>query len=560
MCTAAAKGTVMKRVCWLGLAVLGCTPQSDGDLGNAFGTGMGPGGSTAVSGTGSASVTAGMSGAVTSTSQGQGSSGTDSASGPMFDFAPFPDVPSVDICTASDDMAGEVVACTDTAPPDAFEPEVQWGWEGTNGDTQSIVIPLVANLTDDNGDGMIDLCDTPDIVVAAFSVYGVWMGHLYALDGETGALHWGTDFEIFAYATPALGDIDGDGMVEIITMNAERQLVAVEHDGTYKWTSTALPWDGEFVGAIAIANVDNEGPPEIIAGNKVFSNTGELLATVGVVSAYSAPVPIDLDGDGDLEILTGDAAYHHDGTVLWETGLPIGFPQVADLDDDGLPEVLLTNSGGLNLIEHDGTVTYSELRPTGDPGNFLTWRRPATIHDFDGDGLAEYATSSQNNYSVFEANGDIIWSSTVLDNTGIAAGTAFDFLGDGLADAIFGDEQTLRVYDSTGQTIMAVPRSSGTIIEYPVVADVDNDGSAEIVVTSNAISGIPTAPLVQVVRDVDDRWIQARRIWNQHTYHVTNVREDGTIPELESPHWEGLNTFRTNAQIESGGICSPPAG
>ncbi|MCA9705392.1 MAG: hemolysin, partial [Myxococcales bacterium] len=100
--------------------------------------------------------------------------------------------------------------------------------------------------------------------------------------------------------------------------------------------------------------------------------------------------------------------------------------------------------------------------------------------------------------------------------------------------------------------------SSGTIIEYPVVADVDNDGSAEIVVVSNAsFVGMQTAPLVQVIRDIDDRWIQARRIWNQHTYHVTNVREDGTIPQNEPPSWELLNTYRTNAQIENGGVCIP---
>ena len=52
-------------------------------------------------------------------------------------------------------------------------------------------------------------------------------------------------------------------------------------------------------------------------------------------------------------------------------------------------------------------------------------------------------------------------------------------------------------------------------------------------------------------------WIQARRIWNQHTYHVTNVREDGTIPQFEPPSWQSLNTFRTNAQIEGGAVCDP---
>jgi hypothetical protein len=100
-----------------------------------------------------------------------------------------------------------------------------------------------------------------------------------------------------------------------------------------------------------------------------------------------------------------------------------------------------------------------------------------------------------------------------------------------------------------------MPRSSGTLSEYPVVADIDNDGSAEIVVVSNTY--LTSSPTVQVIRDKQDRWIQARRIWNEHAYHVTNVREDGTIPQFEQPSWQRLNTFRTNAQISGGAACQP---
>jgi hypothetical protein len=55
--------------------------------------------------------------------------------------------------------------CTMEAPPDSFEPEVQWSWPGRPASADRSVTPLVANLTDDNGDGAIDLCDIPDIVV-----------------------------------------------------------------------------------------------------------------------------------------------------------------------------------------------------------------------------------------------------------------------------------------------------------------------------------------------------------------------------------------------------------
>ena len=156
-----------------------------------------------------------------------------------------------------------------------------------------------------------------------------------------------------------------------------------------------------------------------------------------------------------------------------------------------------------------------------------------------------------------EADASIVWSATVSDASGIAAGTAFDFLGDATAEAMYADETNMFIFDDAGEVLLQTPRSSGTLSEYPVVADIDNDGSAEIVVVSNMISSA-TSPTVQAIRDVEDRWIQARRIWNQHTYHVTNVREDGTIPQVESPHWELFNTFRTNIQIENGGLCDPP--
>ncbi len=123
---------------------------------------------------------------------------------------------------------------------------------------------------------------------------------------------------------------------------------------------------------------------------------------------------------------------------------------------------------------------------------------------------------------------------------------------------MYADEQFMYAFDGNGDVLMQVPRASGTLSEYPIVADVDNDGSAEVVVVSNQYYNDGNSPGVQVIRDKEERWIQARRIWNQHTYHVTNVREDSTIPQWENPHWESLNTFRTNAQIEGGGVCIPP--
>ena len=54
---------------------------------------------------------------------------------------------------------------------------------------------------------------------------------------------------------------------------------------------------------------------------------------------------------------------------------------------------------------------------------------------------------------------------------------------------------------------------------------------------------------IAVFGDLNDTWVPTRRIWNQHAYHITNVNEDGSIPQNAENNWqvEGLNNFRLNA-------------
>ncbi|MEM9460423.1 MAG: VCBS repeat-containing protein [Myxococcota bacterium] len=550
------------------LVLLACTPAPGGDdtaTPDPTGLDTGPNMEVTTSpatGTGASVGTGTNTGTGDPTTGADTTAGAESGPGVIFDVASMVDAnPStVDMCSVNDDM-NAVGDCEEAAPPNSFEPVEQWNFTPP-GEPQSYVTPLVANLTDDNGDDAIDLCDVPDVVLVAGLGTGPpgTTGHIYVLDGALGTLHFQITDPVAGNFTPALGDIDGDGLVEIVTLTPAGAFAAFDHDGNKKWelpTGWGAPDPGQpldYSAAAALADLDNDGDVEIVAGNKIVDHLGTSVLDLPLDAGnWSATVPADLDGDGDLEVVMGRSAYHHDGSVLWTTNLQRGYPQVADFDGDGLPEVLLTNMDGLNLIEHDGSITYQSLRPTGDPAGFTTWLRPATVHDFDGDGAAEYAVSSANNYSVYEADASIVWSAPVQDFSGIAAGTAFDFLGDGVAEAMYTDEVNLYVFDGMGSVLFQVPRGSGTLSEYPVVADVDNDGSAEILFVSNA-----NAPTLQVTADLDDRWIQARRIWNQHAYHVTNVREDGTIPQFEPPSWSSLNTFRTNAQIEGGGLCVPP--
>ena len=80
--------------------------------------------------------------------------------------------------------------------------------------------------------------------------------------------------------------------------------------------------------------------------------------------------------------------------------------------------------------------------------------------------------------------------------------------------------------------------------------DVDNDNNAEIVVVSDAFYGGKVG--IQVYGDLNDTWVNTRKIWNQHAYHITNVNDDGTIPQFMAKNWERYNSFRQNQSQSAG--------
>ncbi len=527
---------------WIALLMVAACGSPSGDGGGSqsgSGTTMGTAGSGSGPGSAGASSGSSTSGVLPTTADETGTT-----TGIKLDVGSDTDGP----------IPGE---CDEQAPPGSFDPVVQWTFEGMGEETSALSVPLVINLTDDDGDGAIDLDDVPDIVVTLYAgddYFG--SGHIYVLDGATGALHFRIEHEVAPATHAATGDIDGDGLPEIVSFDTQGRLVAFEHDGTLAWTGdTDLLWYGGW--AVALADVDVDGDVEIAFGGHLADHEGhEIFTHLDGALGIGLTTLADLDGDGAMEVIAGAKAWMATGAPYYEVpDLVTAHPQVADLDDDGLPEVLLTigpplSPAGVIVLEHDGTP-----KPTM-PGCAWSWF-PASIHDVDGDGEIEIVGASNSEVCVAERDLTQIWTASVMED-GFAGGTAFDFLGAGVAQAMFADNTQLYAFDDAGQALFTAPRSSVTQVEYPVVADVDADGSAEIVVVSNvSFVGMQTAPLVQVIRDVQDRWIQARRIWNQHTYHVTNVREDGTIPQMEPPSWELLNTYRTNAQIENGGVCIP---
>lgn len=454
--------------------------------------------------------------------------------------------------------------------PESFVPELQWSWAGQGQWVDSFVMPLVANLTDDNEDGVVDLCDVPDIVVLGSPPLEGSLGivaneaRLFVLDGRFGEVHAQMG-ELLPGYTPALGDVDGDGIVEIVAVASagmdgpERhgRIVLFHADGTLVAEGQST-FPRHIVGAVALADLEGDGRVEIIVDHAVMDAAGRTRFSIEPTGQPQLPLAIDLDGDGVLEVVWGHLAARADGAEHWRVaGFDGGFPHVADFDDDPEPEILVTAERGLAVIQHDGDM-IGPVAPTFMGKQRVpetAWRRPAAIHDFYGDARPEIAMSAGDYFMAIDWTRDrgfhVAWQVHVAAASEAAA-TAFDFLGDGSAEALYGDRLDLWMFDFGGRAVIREDRTSITAQELPIVADVDNDGSAEIVAVSNG-----GTPMVQVWRDRFDGWVPARRIWNQHTYHVTNVEEDGSLPTREVPVYRRLNTFRTNVQIEGGQICKP---
>jgi hypothetical protein len=401
-------------------------------------------------------------------------------------------------------------------------------------------------------------------------------GRLYVLDGATGAEHYAVR-DLNSCTTPALGDIDGDGEMEIVTIDRYMHVVALNADGSELWTGPTVdtPYGLHFAHpAIALADLDNDGAVEILAGRQILDAQGNELQALDdplFTGHGQIPVAADLDGDGDLEVVFGRTAWHHDGSNYYTADVRRGYPQVADLDDDPEPEILVASEieygpvaegalhSGLNVLEHDGQVKIPFTRPYAGGGAYY---RPIALAALDDSSGVRAIVTASDLLGVLTPALVPLWQQPVADPSGNAGGTAFDFLGDGGAEVVYADETDLWVFDELGNVLMSTPRLSGTLEEYPVVADVDNDGSAELLVVSNRHGWYPdeASPTLQVIGDAQERWVPTRRIFNQHTYHVTNVSEDGRIPQFETPHWQVFNSFRVNIQIEDGMDCLPPAG
>jgi hypothetical protein len=465
--------------------------------------------------------------------------------------------------------------CEYRPPVGVFTPKVEWEWTQSPvlpGYNQVMMTPMVANLTDDNGDGKVDRQDIPDIV------FHTYTGSNYRSDGVMRVISGDGSGEHFTITDAAhrthpgthiaLGDIDGDGISEIVACASGGGTIAFENDGTFKWRNKQSCY------APALADLDGDGKVEIVLRGSVVEGATGTLIWKGSKGCGAYGVAADLDGDGKMEVICGNVVYKHDGTLVWaKEKILAGSVALADLDGDGDPEIITTLSGehALYAHHHDGTLMFGPIDINQGKANLGDDCKgcgggPPTIADFDGDGKPEIAAAGGYGYVIFEDDGSPKWFKTTQDLSSRATGSSvFDFEGDGKAEVVYGDELVLRIYGgASGDVLFSHCNTSGTLQEYPVIVDVDNDNHAEIVVANNNYAfktcgdGSASKTGIRVLGDTKNNWVRTRRIWNQHTYHVTNIDEDGKVPQKEAQNWKNphLNNFRQN--VQPGGLFDAP--
>ena len=496
-------------------------------------------------------------------------------------------LPSPPECEPGEEpMEGEEITCLtkcEYVPDGTFSPIVKYHWnKGT-----VMMAPIVLQLDDDNCDMIVDERDIPEIIFSSFAS-GQYNknGTIHAISIVGGELveKWNVHFEtdrINPGREIAGGDIDGKPGNEIVMCTETNRVRAIDAAGNELWLSAET---GTCVQP-AIADIDGDGSPEVLVEGRVLDGKTGATKVKLLGSTYSTAA--DIDNDGQLDIVHARGAHNFAGGVMVTTGLDGVFPAVADFDLDGKPEVAAISNGGATLKHHlviwrynpdmpdnveiirDGIDINGSLNPNLCPPGSAGSKQgggPPTIADFNGDGTPDVAVAGGVGYAVFDGTklmdpnvpdaDTVLWIKQTKDcSSAVTGSSVFDFDGDGSAEVVYSDEHYLRIYrGSTGEEIWSTCNTTGTLRELPLIADVDNDGHADIVAVSNNYSGITCEggkqTGVRIFGDANGQWVRTRRIWNQHAYHVSNVNEDGTIPAMEQPNWtlDGLNNFRQNVQ------------
>ncbi len=297
-----------------------------------------------------------------------------------------------------------------------------------NGPGGVFASPVLADL---NGDGRLD------VLVASYDE------NIYAINGATGTPlfppgisgHNGALITLgdSTWGTPAVGDVDGDGLPEIVVTSASNYHVAP----AYGWT-----------GALAACTKNNsltKPVPRACGMVTVYSNTGVLKPGwpkfVPGQTYDASPVLVDVNGDGKQEIVTGNGwdptfgdvtqpfyvtIWNGDGSIRarYNIGTEVFFaPAIGDITGDSAPEIVVTTSDRVAGTPNQRSIFAFDLNMNLLPGFPVAMTGaishagantgPVTLADLNGDGKAEILVGNSD-FEMRALSGTGLWRDDVL--------------------------------------------------------------------------------------------------------------------------------------------------
>lgn len=255
----------------------------------------------------------------------------------------------------------------------------------------------------------------------------------------------------FTPSTPSLGDLDGDGAVEVVCGSSSGRLWAWRLDGTPFFPGT-VQLLATVVGSVAIADFDGVPGPELVA----TTDNGMLHA----LRPNGSPLP-----DWPVDV-----------------GTPVSAPVIARLGSDTVAVVLVGGAVSLLAIQADLTTRFSS--PLTSPPGGAVVSEPA-VGDLDGDGVQEIAvaTTGFTTLAVFDSLGVLLagWPRALNEEPlGAPLIGRLHEGGDAARDLGLMLESGWHAFDRTASILPSHPRSGGAG-RAASLADVDPDGRVDVV-------------------------------------------------------------------------------
>jgi hypothetical protein len=284
----------------------------------------------------------------------------------------------------------------------------------------------------------------------------------------------------------------------------------------WSWTGSAIqPAHNQVINMPVVVDLEKDGTPDVVVvtsdnydaggigylraldgktGLEKWGANADVYVAANRVQPRSTPAAADIDGDGFVEIVTaksggGLIAFEHDGkfkwvttqangTTPWTTSVASSTVAIADMDADGNAEIVV----GAVIFDKTGKLLSDNGAISGANMNYGP---VSVIADLDGMGAQELVTGSR----AFRADGTLYWNNNQSD--GYPAIADLDL--DGTPEVVVISSDTVRVQSPTTGAVLASINMAGTGAGGPpTIANFDADPAPEIAAANGSAYSVYT--------------------------------------------------------------------